>query len=105
MTNLWDKKLSAMQHGTKSGHRAMQHSAKPGLHAMLHSAESFLYFSVAEMIFTSVAEPHHFYAAPALSKIFDAGPASTLLCIARQNFQKKLKFNHIMKLSCILLNW
>jgi hypothetical protein len=38
----------------------------------------------------SVAEPHHFHAAPALGKIFDAasaapGPAPTLR--ARQNFQ------------------
>jgi hypothetical protein len=30
-------------------------------------------------LYSSVAEPHHFYAAPAPSKNFDAAPAPTLL--------------------------
>jgi hypothetical protein len=31
------------------------------------------------IMYGSVAEPHHFYAAPALGKNFDAAPAPTLL--------------------------
>jgi hypothetical protein len=31
------------------------------------------------VIISSVAEPHHFYAAPAPGKNFDAAPAPTLL--------------------------
>jgi hypothetical protein len=31
------------------------------------------------MVFSIVAEPHHFYAAPAPGKNFDAAPAPTLL--------------------------
>jgi hypothetical protein len=37
---------------------------------------------------TSVAEPHHFYAAPASGENFYAAPAAPAptFCIARQNF-------------------
>jgi hypothetical protein len=48
----------------------------------------------------SFAEPHHFYAAPALGENFDADPASAAqalllpYCIARQNFYNELKFIH-----------
>jgi hypothetical protein len=54
--------------------------------------QSRIIFSVviAEAASSSVAEPHHFYAAPAPGKIFDAAPAAPAPapthCIARQNF-------------------
>jgi hypothetical protein len=48
----------------------------------------------------SVAEPHHFDAASAPGKNFDAAPAPTLLYIARQNFKNEHKFKHRLKLSC-----
>jgi hypothetical protein len=56
-------------------------------------------------ILISVAEPHHFYAAPAPDKNFDTAPAPALapaptLCIARQTFKNELKFRHMLKLSC-----
>jgi hypothetical protein len=38
----------------------------------------------------SVAEPHHFYAAPALGKNFDAAPAPTLL-YSKAKFLKRTK--------------
>jgi hypothetical protein len=47
---------------------------------------------------TSVAEPHHFYAAPASAA--PAAPAPTLL-YARQNFKNDLKFKHMLKLYCL----
>jgi hypothetical protein len=39
-------------------------------------------------VYTSVAEPHHFYAAPApaTGKNFDAAPAPAPTLLARQNF-------------------
>jgi hypothetical protein len=54
----------------------------------------------------SVAEPHHFYAAPAPGKNFDAAPAapapapaSTLLN-SKAKFLKRSKFKHMLKLFC-----
>jgi hypothetical protein len=44
------------------------------------------------ILYTSVAEPHHFHADPALSKNFDAVPAPTLL-YSRSNFLKELRVN------------
>jgi hypothetical protein len=41
-------------------------------------------------VFTSVAEPHHFYAAPAPGKNFDAAPAPTLL-YSKAKFVKRTK--------------
>jgi hypothetical protein len=41
--------------------------------------------------FSSVAEPHHFYAAPASGKNFDAAPAPTLL-YSKAKFLKRTKF-------------
>jgi hypothetical protein len=35
----------------------------------------FLYFSRNSYVLSSVAEPHHFYAAPAPGENFDAAPA------------------------------
>jgi hypothetical protein len=44
---------------------------------------------------TSVAEPHHFYAAPAPGKNFDAAPAPTLL-YSKAKFLKRTKvFTHV----------
>jgi hypothetical protein len=37
-------------------------------------------------VFGSVAEPHHFFAAPALGKNFDAAPAPTLLYSKEKHF-------------------
>jgi hypothetical protein len=42
------------------------------------------------MVSNSVAEPHHFYAAPAPGKNFDAAPASTLL-YSKTKFLKRTK--------------
>jgi hypothetical protein len=42
------------------------------------------------IIFTSVAEPHHFYAAPAPGKNFDAAPTPTLL-FSKAKFLKLTK--------------
>jgi hypothetical protein len=51
---------------------------------------------------TSVAEPRHFYAAPAQApapgKNFDAAPAPTLQ-YSRHKFLKELKFKYTLKLS------
>jgi hypothetical protein len=47
----------------------------------------------------SVAEPHHFYAAPAPGKNFDAAPAPTLLNNEAE-FLKRSKFKHMLKLFC-----
>jgi hypothetical protein len=44
---------------------------------------------------SSVAEPHHFYAAP--GENFDAAPAPTLLH-SKAKFLKELKFKHMLKL-------
>jgi hypothetical protein len=38
--------------------------------------------------FTSVAEPHHFYAAPAPGKNFDAAPAAPTLLNSKAKFLK-----------------
>jgi hypothetical protein len=65
-------------------------------------------------IWTSVTEPHHFYAAPAptrikiLMRLRLRFPLRRLwlrlrhlpYCIARQNFFNELKFKHMLKLSC-----
>jgi hypothetical protein len=50
---------------------------------------------------TSVAEPHHFYAAPAPGKKFDAAPAAsaTTLLYSKAKFLK-LKLKQMLKLSC-----
>jgi hypothetical protein len=40
----------------------------------------------------SVAEPHHFYAAPALGKNFDAAPAPAALALAPTLLYSKTKF-------------
>jgi hypothetical protein len=48
-------------------------------------------------VFFSVAEPHHFYAAPV--KNFDPAPAPTLL-YSKIKFLKQTKFKHKLKLSC-----
>jgi hypothetical protein len=47
---------------------------------------------------TSVAEPHHFYAAPAPGENFDAAPAPTLQ-YSKAKFLNELKFKHMLKLS------
>jgi hypothetical protein len=59
----------------------------------LHAKVGGKKFNLTVIIFScpsfkdSVAEPHHFYAAPAPGKNFDAAPAPTLgYCIARQKF-------------------
>jgi hypothetical protein len=42
-----------------------------------------------------VAEPHHFYAAPAPGENFDAAPAPTLLC-SKAKFSKRTKvYTHV----------
>jgi hypothetical protein len=41
-------------------------------------------------VLRSVAEPHHFYAAPAPGKNFDAAPAPTLL-YSKEKFLKRTK--------------
>jgi hypothetical protein len=46
-----------------------------------------LYF---ESVGTSLAESHHFYAAPAPGKNFDAAPAPTLL-FSKEKFLKRTK--------------
>jgi hypothetical protein len=56
-----------------------------------HSGESTLLtahssFGLACMTY-SVAEPHHFYAAPAPGENFDAAPAPTLLYCRSKNFK------------------
>jgi hypothetical protein len=61
--------------------------------------------SVKKAFVHSVAEPHHFYAAPAPVKIFWCGSMQLRLrllpyFIVRQNFQNELKFKHMVKLSC-----
>jgi hypothetical protein len=49
---------------------------------------------------SSVAEPHHFYAAPAPGKIFDAAPApAPTLMYSKAEFLNTLKFKQIIKLS------
>jgi hypothetical protein len=61
------------------------------------------------MQFTSVAEPHHFSAAPALApgENFDAAPAAPAapaqaptLLYSKAKFLKRLKFIHMLKLFC-----
>jgi hypothetical protein len=47
---------------------------------------------------SSVAEPHHFYAAPAPSENFDAAPAAP--APAPTLLYSKAKFIHILKLFC-----
>jgi hypothetical protein len=44
-----------------------------------------------EIMTTSVAEPHHFYAAPVLGKNVATAPAAPVLpfCIARQNIYRR----------------
>jgi hypothetical protein len=50
---------------------------------------------------TSVAEPHHFYAAPAPGKNFDAAPApAPTLLNSKAKFLKRSKFKHMLKLVC-----
>jgi hypothetical protein len=39
----------------------------------------YLSFGVINILFSSVAEPHYFYAAPAPGKNFDAAPAPVAL--------------------------
>jgi hypothetical protein len=51
------------------------------------------------IVLTSVAEPHHFYAAPTPGKIFVAAPAPTLL-YSKAKFLKLTKVEQILKLSC-----
>jgi hypothetical protein len=46
-----------------------------------------------------VAEPHHFSAAPAPGKNFDAAPAPPLMYSKAKLF-KQMKFKHMLKLSC-----
>jgi hypothetical protein len=50
----------------------------------------------------SVAEPHHFYAAPAPGKNFDAAPAAPAptLLYSKAKFLNLLKFKHMLKLCC-----
>jgi hypothetical protein len=50
----------------------------------------FLPTMPAAFSLTSVAEPHHFYAAPAPGKNFDAAPAPTLL-YSKTKFLKRTK--------------
>jgi hypothetical protein len=52
------------------------------------------------LVSSSVAKPHHFYAAPAPGKNFDAAPAPTLL-YSKIKFLKRttVKFKHKLKLS------
>jgi hypothetical protein len=54
------------------------------------------------MFYITVAEPHHFYAAPALGKIFDAAPAAPAptLLYSKTKFLNELKFEHMLKLPC-----
>jgi hypothetical protein len=41
-----------------------------------------------KMVSTSLAEPHHFYAAPAPGENFDVAPApAPTYCIAKENFK------------------
>jgi hypothetical protein len=40
------------------------------------------------MIFISVAEPHNFYAAPALSEIFDAAPEALAVLAPTLQYSK-----------------
>jgi hypothetical protein len=52
-------------------------------------------------IFSSVAEPHHFYEAPAPGENFDAAPApapAPTLLHSKAKLKKKLKFKHMLKL-------
>jgi hypothetical protein len=51
---------------------------------------------------TSVAEPHHLYAAPTPGINFDAAPAAPAptLLYSKTKFLNKLKFKHMLKLSC-----
>jgi hypothetical protein len=44
------------------------------------------------IIFISVAEPHHFYAAPAPGKNFDAAPAPVAPALAPTQLSIKAKF-------------
>jgi hypothetical protein len=48
--------------------------------------------TASQMVFTSVAEPHHFDATPALGKTFDTAPPPTLL-YNKPTFVKQAKFN------------
>jgi hypothetical protein len=59
-------------------------------------------FSLDDVL-TSVAEPHHFYAAPAPApgKNLDAAPApAPTLLFSKAKFLNQLMFKHILKLSC-----
>jgi hypothetical protein len=57
-------------------------------------------------VYSSVAEPHQFYAAPAPGENFDAAPAvpapapAPTLLYSKAKFSKELKFIHMLKLFC-----
>jgi hypothetical protein len=53
--------------------------------------------AVGKMVTTSVAEPHHFYAAPAPGENFDAAPApAPTLLYSKAKFLKRTKiYTHV----------
>jgi hypothetical protein len=88
---------------------APYHDVSTGASALapiLAPAPIFILYGYVATFKTSVAELHHFYAAPAPGKNLDAAPAAPAAplrllpyCIARQNFENELKLKQMLKLS------
>jgi hypothetical protein len=61
-------------------------------HALNFANQRNRFYIESPHVCTSVAEPHHFYAAPAPGKNFDAAPAAPALAPALTLLYSKTKF-------------